>query len=149
MTNKLLIILFIFISCSLQGFAQKISFQVDSIKIYHLPLTLRTFFALSDYDVRNWKEKIMNEDILKIHNVTDSSDISTFTEIELMGSSNITNYNNSIDARIVIDIYLEKGLKLTIVMNDSGYYIIGNEKFKRPRNRKLNDWLRKYIPDLR
>lgn len=66
-----------------------------------------------------------------------------------MDTSNLTNFNHSLDARIVIDLYLEKGITLSIVMDDKGYYIIGNEKTQRNRNRKLNDWLRTYIPDLR
>jgi hypothetical protein len=66
-----------------------------------------------------------------------------------MDTFNLTKFNSSVDVRIVIDIYLEKGITLSIIMDDKGNYLIGNEKMQRSRNRKLNDWLRKYIPDLR
>ncbi len=149
MTTKHTLILFIFISCLTQGYAQQLSFKVDSIKIYHLPLTMRTFLALDDYEVRHFEEGINEKSILQTHNIIDTSEINSFSEVEFMDTSNLTNFNYSVDARIVIDIYMEKGLALSIVMDDKGYYLIGNEKMQRSRNRKLNDWLRKYIPDLR
>lgn len=145
----LILILIIFISCFLQGFAQQLSFKVDSIKIYHLPLTMRTFLALDDYEVRHFEEAINNKSILQTHNITDTAEVRTFSEVDFMDTSNLTNFKYSVDVRIVIDIYMEKGITLSIIMDDKAYYLIGNEKTQRSRNRKLNDWLRKYIPDLR
>jgi hypothetical protein len=139
----------IFISCCLNVTAQNLTFKIDSIKVYHLPLSMRTFLALNDYDVRHWDQKVMNEEILKIHVIKDSLDIYSFTEITFMDTSNITTYQYSIDARIVIDIFMEKGILLSIVMDDKGYYILGNEKTQRSRNKKLIDWLKKYITDFK
>ena len=143
------IVTIIFFSCFSQGFTQQLSFKVDSIKIYHLPLSMRTFLALDDYEVRHFKEVINNKSILQTYSISDISELRTFSEVDLMDTFNLTKFNYSVDVRIVIDIYLEKGITLSIIMDDKGYYLIGNEKMQRSRNRKLNDWLRKYIPDLR
>ncbi len=143
------IVTIIFFSCFSQGFTQQLSFKVDSIKIYHLPLSMRTSLALDDYEVRHFKEVINNKSILQTHSISDISELRTFSEVDLMDTFNLTKFNSSVDVRIVIDIYLEKGITLSIIMDDKGYYLIGNEKMQRSRNRKLNDWLRKYIPDLR
>jgi hypothetical protein len=110
---------------------------------------MRTFIALTDYDVRLWDEKVMNEEILKVHVIKDSLEIYSFSEITFMDTSNITSFQYSIDARVVIDIFLEKGILLSIVMDDKGYYILGNETTQRSRNKKLIDWLKKYITDFK
>jgi hypothetical protein len=34
-------------------------------------------------------------------------------------------------------------------MDDKGYYILGNETTQRSRNKKLIDWLKKYITDFK
>ena len=143
------IVTIIFFSCFSQGFTQQLSFNVDSIKIYHLPLSMRTSLVLDDYEVRHFKEVINNKSILKTHSISDISELRTFSEVDLIDTFNLTKFNSSVDVRIVIDIYLEKGITLSIIMDDKGNYLIGNEKMQRSRNRKLNDWLRKYIPDLR
>jgi hypothetical protein len=139
----------IFISCCLNVTAQNLSFKIDSIKVYHLPLSMRTFIALTDYDVRLWYQKVMNEEILKVHVIKDSLEIYSFSEITFMDISNITSFQYSIDARVVIDIFLEKGILLSIVMDDKGYYILGNETTQGSRNKKLIDWLKKYITDFK
>jgi hypothetical protein len=110
---------------------------------------MRTFIALTDYDVRLWDQKVMNEEILKVHVIKDSLEIYSFSEITFMDISNITSFQYSIDARVVIDIFLEKGILLSIVMDDKGYYILGNETTQRSRNKKLIDWLKKYITDFK
>jgi hypothetical protein len=110
---------------------------------------MRTFLALTDYDVRHWDQKVMNEEILKVHVIKDSLEIYSFSEITFMDTSNITSFQYSIDARIVIDIFMEKGILLSIVMDDKGYYILGNETTQRSRNKKLIDWLKKYITDFK
>jgi hypothetical protein len=110
---------------------------------------MRTFIALTDYDVRLWDQKVMNEEILKVHVIKDSLEIYSFSEITFMDTSNITSFQYSIDARVVIDIFLEKGILLSIVMDDKGYYILGNETTQRSRNKKLIDWLKKYITDFK
>jgi hypothetical protein len=110
---------------------------------------MRTFIALTDYDVRLWDEKVMNEEILKVHVIKDSLEIYSFSEITFMDTSNITSFQYSIDARVVIDIFLEKGILLSIVMDDKGYYILGNETTQGSRNKKLIDWLKKYITDFK
>ena len=74
----------IFISCCLNVTAQNLSFKIDSIKVYHLQLSMRTFLALNDYDVRHWDQKVMNEEILNVHVIKDSLDIYYFTEITFM-----------------------------------------------------------------
>ncbi len=51
----------------------------------------------------------------------------------------------SVVARIVIDIFMKKGILLSIVMDDKGYYILGNEKTQRLRDKKLIDWLKKIL----
>jgi hypothetical protein len=110
---------------------------------------MRTSLALDDYEVRHFKEVINNKSILQTHSISEISELRTFSEVDLMDTFNLTKFNSSVDVRIVIDIYLEKGITLSIIMDDKGNYLIGNEKMQRSRNRKLNDWLRKYIPDLR
>lgn len=139
----------IFISCCLNVTAQNLSFKIDSIKVYHLPLTMKTFLALTDYDVRHWNQKVMNEEILKVHSIKDSLEICHFSEITFMDTSNNTSFQHSIDARIVIDIFMEKGVLLSIIMDDKGYYILGNETTQRSRNKKLIDWLKKNISDFK
>ena len=138
----------IFISCYLNVTAQNLSFKMDSIIVYHLPLSVRTILALTDYEVRHWDQKVMNKEILKVHVIKDSLEIFSFSEITFMDTSNLTSYQHSVDARIVIDIFMEKGILISIVMDDKGYYILGNEKTQRSRNKKLIDWLKKYITDF-
>lgn len=121
---------------------------MDSIIVYHLPLSVRTILALTDYEVRHWDQKVMNKEILKVHVIKDSLEIFSFSEITFMDTSNLTSYQHSVDARIVIDIFMEKGILISIVMDDKGYYILGNEKTQRSRNKKLIDWLKKYITDF-
>jgi len=116
--------------------------------VYHLPLSVRTILALTDYEVRHWDQKVMNKEILKVHVIKDSLEIFSFSEITFMDTSNLTSYQHSVDARIVIDIFMEKGILISIVMDDKGYYILGNEKTQRSRNKKLIDWLKKYITDF-
>lgn len=139
----------IFISCCLNVTAQNLSFKIDSIKVYHLPLSMKTFLALTDYDVRHWNQKVMNKEILKVHTIKDSLEIYHFSEITFMDTSNNTSFQHSIDARIVIDIFMEKGVLLSIIMDDKGYYILGNETTQRSRNKKLIDWLKKNISDFK
>lgn len=149
MTPRLIIIILIFISCQNQGVAKQLSLNIDSVKIYHLPLTLKTTLSLSDYDVRNWKEKVMNYEILNTHIITDSAELMALNDSELFSNNNLTDKEYSVDARIVIDIFIEKGIILSIVMDYTGYYVLGNEKSQRSRNRKLINWLNKYIPELK
>lgn len=146
---KYFIIVLIFLFGLSKAFAQELSFNIDSIKIYHLPLSMRTYLSLDSYSVRNFSEKINNKSILQIHTITDSTELKRFSELDLKNASNLTNFKYSLDARIVIDVYMEVGIMLCIEMDEKGYYVLGNETVQRSRNRNLNDWLRKYISDLR
>jgi len=91
------IVTIIFFSCFSQGFTQQLSFNVDSIKIYHLPLSMRTSLALEDYEVRHFKEVINNKSILKTQSISDISELRTFSEVDLIDTFNLTKFNSSID----------------------------------------------------
>jgi hypothetical protein len=110
---------------------------------------MNTFLALDDYEVRNFEGEIMDISILKTHTVTDSAEIRTFSKIDILDTANRLNLRFPPDARVVIDIYLEIGDPFSIVMDGMGFYIVGDKRSPNYRNRNLNDWLRKYIPDLR
>ena len=149
MHAKLIIIILTFFSCQNQGVAQQLSLHIDSVKIYHLPLTLKTTLSLSDYDVRNWKEKVRNYEILKTHIITDSAELTALIDNDILNKINFTDKEYSVDARIVIDVFMENGIVLSVVMDNSGYYTLRNEKAQQSRNRKLINWLNNYIPDLK
>lgn len=128
MKKNILFIIFILVFYVQNGYAQKLSFKVDSIKIYNLPLSLHTTISLDDYEVRNWNLKVKNKETLQIKTVSDSLDLKAFAGIQIMDNDNITSFNYSLDVRIVVDVYLEKGILISILMDNKGYYLIGNEK---------------------
>ncbi len=108
---------------------------------------MRTVLSLSDEDVRNFSETIQNQELLRTEIIKDSLTINGFIQSEFSNEANISEFECSIDVRIVIDVYLEHGITLTITMDDKGYYLIENENLQRSRNRKLISWLQKYIPE--
>jgi len=149
MILKRLSIVFFFCLLSFHGNTQDLSLKIDSLKIYHLPLSMRSVLSLSDNDVRNFSETIQNQALLKTELIEDSLTICEFIQTEFSNEANVSDFEYSIDVRIVIDVYLEHGIRLTITMDDKGYYLIENEKIQRSRNRKLITWLQKHIPELK
>ena len=75
----------IFVNLSLCN-AQDLLLKIDSIKIYHLPLNLRTSLELTDYDIRNWKENKASVQLLKKHVITDSVELQSFVELDLLNN---------------------------------------------------------------
>jgi hypothetical protein len=146
---KLFYLFLVLFNSQLSCYAQDFSLKVDSIKIYHLPLNLRTSLALTDFDVRNWKENVGSTQLLKTHVIADSAELQSFVDLDIVNNSSISEFKYSLDPRIIIDIYLSASIILTISMDDSGYFYLGNEKYQRIRNRKIISWLNKYIPELK
>ncbi|TVQ81969.1 MAG: hypothetical protein EA358_00145 [Flavobacteriales bacterium] len=122
-------------------YAQSLCINIDSLVIHHLPLTLRTTLALSEFDVINPSDYGH-----KVTVVDDSTSLSHFFLIELLGEPFNTNQSElSIDARIVIELYSGKSKILSIVMNRRGWYSIGYEIY---RSQKLMSWLNSNIEGI-
>ena len=149
MTLKAIIIfIFIKLSCSVNG--QQISFTVDSIKVYHLPLSLKTRLALDEYEVRHFKTKLANgNEILKVDYEYDSLRLRDFIYTDFANPVYTTESVSKIDVRIVIEVYVEDVVLLKIEMNDRGVYKLGNQKKQRSGNQKLITWVQTYIPEIK
>lgn len=141
-------VLLIFMTSFILMRSQQLPIQIDSIIIYHVPLSMKTSLSLSDYDIRNFDQKVFNIDLLEIDIERDSLKIDDFIKSGIFNQENKSKFDFSIDVRIVIDLFMEKVLELTIIMDDKGYYIVGNEKVQRLKNAKLTSWLQNYVPEL-
>jgi len=146
--KNLLAILSLFL-IGFDSVSQEISFKIDSVKIFQLPLSLRTSLSLNDYDVRNWKEKVLGKDIVKTDMISDSLKLEELIVTKFSNAQYQFDSENSIDVRIVLDIYLNTGIIYTIQMDSMGYYLLGPFEVPMKRNRNLINWLNNYIPELK
>lgn len=126
-----------FLMMSTNTLAQSVCIDVDSIKVYHVPWTLKTTMSWSDYEVRHSPEKI-----LTVSSVSDSSTIESFLESEIL-KSKIATYVKSIDVRMVIDLYAKGEVILSISVDSDKYYSCLGVFYER--NSLLIKWIEKNI----
>ena len=120
--------------------SQNKCFKVDSIVVNYIPWSLKTKLPLSSNDVRIFKS--INDII--IHNkvvIIETDVIVDFLDIDLVVPE--VKNRKSIDARMVIDVFLEGGLNYFISLNSVGYYEYSDSFYER--NEILNSWLNKYV----
>ena len=134
---KKLIILLLFVISSFKGLGQNICLKIDSLKVYYVPLMLKTTLTIGEADLRNFDPRF-----LKIKIITHDSIIKKFSEIELQKLEFLLPKNRDIDCRILIDIHTGKTY-LTLAFNNHLIYSFENLSYSR--NKELIKWINEFI----
>jgi len=125
--------------CSKQFLAQENCFHIDSIRVYHIPLNIKTRLSLSSYDVRTFDKSLRKEITIKNDTL-----IKSFSEINLFEHKfKECPKESCIDERAVFDIFYKEGLVFTIGMDSTGYYSVFDVMYNK--NDKLLNWINTFI----
>lgn len=145
--NKIITLIFlVFAYCTN---AQQLALKIDSIVVYSLPMSMRTVISLDENAVRAFDTKIGSREILKVSSVNNKKKLDEFEAVNFANDSLIGDFPFSLDVRLVMDIYLEYNVTISISMDSSGYYRIQNEQYQRSRNSELIEWLKEFAEDLK
>jgi hypothetical protein len=135
---KILITIF-FSVFYLSFFSQSLSLKIDSICIHQIPLSIETNLSFGAYDVRNFDKKYHKLTVL-----TDKKDLEEFAVIPFQHTSNALSTKVFVDARIVVDIFLETDNIITLAIDNSFHYNLSDNS-QVLSNSELKKWLRQYL----
>lgn len=118
--SRLIAICFCFCVGSSSGFSQSACLTIDSIVVSNTSLNLRTTLALTEYNLLNPEDLPFFQT-----SITDTASIKQFSKILLTPyQEGRAVSKHSIDARIMVQLFHQRSLLLTIVMDRHGRYSI-------------------------
>lgn len=121
-------------------FGQDFCMKLDSVVSCHIPLSVRTVLSLDEGALRNFDKNYQNYKVIK-----DSLELIAFSELELFDRKNIVSERNSVDARVVIDLYFSSGAIFTILITSKTYYEFNGTVYYL--NEEIISWVNRNIVD--